>query len=65
MNWDDIIIDAADSDTGMRRSNNQDSHAAVRAPNKEVWQNRGHVFMVADGWAPTRSANLPARWPAT
>ena len=49
MNWDDIIIDAATSDTGMRRSNNQDSHAAVRAPNKEVWRSRGHVFMVADG----------------
>lgn len=49
VNWDDIIIDAADSDKGMRCLNNQDSHAAVRAPNKEVWQNRGHVFMVADG----------------
>src|SRR4051794_36055121 len=33
----------------MRRSNNQDSHTAVRAPNPEVWRNRGHVFMVADG----------------
>ena len=33
----------------MRRSNNQDSHTAVRAPNPEVWRSRGHVFMVADG----------------
>ena len=49
MNWDDIIIDAASTDTGMRRSNNQDSHTAVRAPNPEVWRSRGHVFMVADG----------------
>jgi len=49
VNWDDIIIDAAATDTGMRRSNNQDSHTAVRAPNPEVWRNRGHVFMVADG----------------
>jgi protein phosphatase len=49
VNWDDIIIDAAGTDTGMRRSNNQDSHAAVRAPNPDVWRNRGHVFMVADG----------------
>ena len=49
MNWDDIIIDAAASDTGLRRSNNQDSHTAVRAPNPEVWRSRGHVFMVADG----------------
>jgi protein phosphatase len=49
VNWDDLIIDAASTDTGMRRSNNQDSHTAVRAPNPEVWRNRGHVFMVADG----------------
>jgi len=49
VNWDDIIIDAASTDTGMRRSNNQDSYTAVRAPNPEAWRNRGHVFMVADG----------------
>lgn len=49
MNWDDIIIDASATDTGMRRSNNQDSHTVVRAPNPEAWRARGHVFMVADG----------------
>ena len=49
MNWDDIIIDAAATDTGMRRSNNQDSHAVVRASNAETWRQRGHLFMVADG----------------
>src|SRR5689334_24510819 len=49
VNWDDPIIDAAATDTGMRRSNNQDSHAIVRAANVEAWRNRGHLFMVADG----------------
>ena len=49
MNWDDIIIDAAATDTGMRRSNNQDSYMAVRASHEESWRQRGHVFMVADG----------------
>ena len=49
MNWDDIIIDAAATDTGMRRSNNQDSHSTVRASNVEMWRQRGHLFMVADG----------------
>lgn len=49
MNWDDIITDGAATDTGMRRSNNQDSHAVVRASNAEVWKQRGHLFMVADG----------------
>ena len=49
MNWDDIIVDAAATDTGMRRSNNQDSHTIVRASKVETWRTRGHVFMVADG----------------
>src|SRR5262249_16893718 len=33
----------------MRRSNNQDSYTAVRAPHAEAWRQRGHVFLVADG----------------
>ena len=49
MNWDDIIVDAAATDTGMRRSNNQDSHTVVRSSKLESWRNRGHLFMVADG----------------
>ena len=49
MNWDDTIEDAAATDTGMRRSNNQDSHAIVRASAAETWRHRGHVYMVADG----------------
>ncbi len=49
MNWDDVIIEAAATDTGMRRSNNQDSYTIVRAPHVEAWRQRGHVFLVADG----------------
>jgi PPM family protein phosphatase len=49
VNWDDNIIDAAATDTGMRRSNNQDSYTAVRASHEEAWRQRGHVFIVADG----------------
>lgn len=49
MNWEDIIIDAAATDTGMRRSNNQDSHSMVRAPNPDAWRTRGHLYLVADG----------------
>jgi protein phosphatase len=49
VNWDDIITDAAATDTGMRRSNNQDSHSVVRASSPEAWRQRGHLFMVADG----------------
>lgn len=49
MNWDDIIVDAAATDTGMRRSNNQDSYTVVRSSKMETWRQRGHLFMVADG----------------
>jgi len=49
VNWDDVIIDAAATDTGMRRANNQDSYTVVRAPHAEAWRQRGHVFLVADG----------------
>lgn len=49
MNWDDVIVEAAATDTGMRRSNNQDSYAVVKAVRQEIWQNRGHLFIVADG----------------
>lgn len=49
MNWEDSIVEASATDTGMRRSNNQDSYAIVRAPSREVWKSRGHLFMVADG----------------
>jgi protein phosphatase len=49
VNWDDTIIDAAATDTGMRRSNNQDSYSIVRAPHPDAWRQRGHVFLVADG----------------
>src|SRR5262249_11949713 len=49
VNWDDIITEYAATDTGMRRSNNQDSHSVVRASGPELWRQRGHLFMVADG----------------
>lgn len=49
MNWEDIIVDAALTDTGMRRTNNQDSFAVVRASSPPIWKQRGHLFMVADG----------------
>lgn len=33
----------------MRRSHNQDAHAALLAADEEQWEKRGHVFLVADG----------------
>jgi protein phosphatase len=40
---------ASHTDVGLRRSHNQDAHAVLSATDPEQWQQRGHVFLVADG----------------
>jgi protein phosphatase len=45
----DQIEHASLSDVGVRRSHNQDSHAVQLAGDEEQWQQRGHLFLVADG----------------
>jgi PPM family protein phosphatase len=40
---------ASQTDVGLRRSHNQDSHAALPAADADQWHERGHVFVVADG----------------
>jgi protein phosphatase len=40
---------ASHTDVGIKRSHNQDSHAAMPAPDEEQWRQVGHVFLVADG----------------
>ena len=37
------------SDVGLRRPNNQDSMAVVMASSRGAWQQRGDLFIVADG----------------
>jgi PPM family protein phosphatase len=45
----DTIEFASQTDTGVRRSHNQDAHASHLASDNAQWQERGHVFLVADG----------------
>jgi protein phosphatase len=45
----DHIEHASLTDVGVRRSHNQDSHAVQLARDEEQWQQRGHLFLVADG----------------
>ncbi|HTU23696.1 MAG TPA: protein phosphatase 2C domain-containing protein [Gemmataceae bacterium] len=45
----DQIEHASLTDVGVRRSHNQDSHAIQLARDDEQWQQRGHLFLVADG----------------
>jgi protein phosphatase len=40
---------ASVTDVGIRRANNQDSHAALLATDPEQWLQQGHIFLVADG----------------
>lgn len=49
MGFKDGFEYAALSDVGMRRTTNQDSYSVQLADSEEAWQQRGHVFMVADG----------------
>jgi protein phosphatase len=48
-NWNDDLRCVAATDIGMRRSKNQDSYAVVLSNELEVWKQRGHLLMVADG----------------
>jgi protein phosphatase len=45
----DTIEYASLTDVGVRRSHNQDAHATLLASDSTQWQERGHIFLVADG----------------
>jgi protein phosphatase len=45
----DTIEYASLTDVGIRRSHNQDAHATLLAGDEQQWQERGHLFLVADG----------------
>jgi serine/threonine protein phosphatase PrpC len=45
----DQIEHACLTDVGVRRSHNQDNYAVQLASDEDGWQQRGHLFLVADG----------------
>ena len=47
--WESMLDYTALSDQGMRRTNNQDSHVEVLVSDRVSLQQRGHLFIVADG----------------
>lgn len=49
MHWDQKVQYATKTDVGMRRKNNQDSLAVQTLAEQESWEQRGHLFVVADG----------------
>jgi len=59
--WDHCLQHAALSDVGLRRANNQDSMAVIVAGSQEMWQRRGHLFMVADGMGAHAAGELASK----
>ncbi|MCM2373511.1 PP2C family protein-serine/threonine phosphatase [Aporhodopirellula aestuarii] len=46
---------------GMRRANNQDSHAVMIAESAERFERRGHLFVVADGMGAHAAGELASK----
>lgn len=61
MKWDDGTVEAPATDTGMRRSNNQDSYCIVKAARPDLWQAKGHVYIVADGMGAHAAGELASK----
>jgi PPM family protein phosphatase len=49
MRWDQKVEYAAKTDVGLRRQNNEDACVAQLASDADCWNERGHLFVVADG----------------
>ena len=60
-NWEHCLQHAALSDVGLRRANNQDAMAVVIADSRQTWQQRGHLFMVADGMGAHAAGELASK----
>jgi PPM family protein phosphatase len=59
--WSDCLELAALSDIGLRRANNQDSYAVALAGDQADFQQRGHLFLVADGMGAHAAGELASK----
>jgi serine/threonine protein phosphatase PrpC len=59
--WKHCLEHAALSDVGLRRANNQDAMSVVIAGSQQAWQQRGHLFMVADGMGAHAAGELASK----
>jgi serine/threonine protein phosphatase PrpC len=59
--WEHCLELAVLSDVGLRRPNNQDSLAVVLAGSQEKFDQRGHLFMVADGMGAHAAGELASK----
>ncbi len=59
--WENCLEYAAISDVGLRRSNNQDSLAVTLATSQQAWEEKGHLFTVADGMGAHAAGELASK----
>lgn len=59
--WESYVEQAALSDIGLRRANNQDSFTVVMAGSGDAWARRGHLLMVADGMGAHAAGELASK----
>lgn len=59
--WNKCLENAALSDVGLRRANNQDSYTVFLAGNQQDYLRRGHLFMVADGMGAHAAGELASK----
>lgn len=62
--WNHCLEVAALSDIGLRRANNQDSFAVALAADAADFQQRGHLFLVADGMGAHAAGELASKMAA-
>jgi PPM family protein phosphatase len=62
--WSRCLDYAALSDIGLRRANNQDSHAASPAGSEADFREHGHLFIVADGMGAHAAGELASKMAA-
>ncbi len=61
MLWEQPVRFAMLSDLGLRRQNNEDAATVRIAPDRDVFQRRGHLFVVADGMGGHAVGELASR----
>jgi len=59
--WSHCLEHAALSEVGLVRSSNQDSLAVALADSQQAWQQRGHLFIVADGMGAHAAGELASQ----
>jgi protein phosphatase len=59
--WSQCLEVAALTDVGLRRANNQDSYKVALAGSQENFDQRGHLFVVADGMGAHAAGELASK----